>query len=118
MLTSIFSIVAALLPIAVNALESFKTISPTTGSLINAIGGATTAFASEVTVNGPSVTATTILAAISAALTVLKSELPTNGTASAVLLYITAIESAIAAGLAATSITSVDATKLAPVIAA
>jgi hypothetical protein len=117
-MTAILTIISALLPVVVQALEGFKAINPTVGNLITSIGSAGTVFATEVTANGSSITATTILAAIGAAVTVLQQELTGQPGAAAVLLYVAALDAAIQAGLSATTITSVDATKLAPVTAA
>lgn len=115
---SILAIISALLPVVVNALESFKTISPTIGNLITSVSSAGTVFATEVAANGSSVTATTVLAAIGAAVTVLQQELVNQSGTTAVLLYVAALDAAIQAGVSATSITSVDPTKLVPVIPA
>jgi hypothetical protein len=116
MITTIFTIISALLPVVLDELEKFKTISPTTGSLITGITGAASTFAATISSGTAStITAMSILTAISATLQVLKAELPTDGTATAILVYIAALESAVAAGLASTDITSVDATKLIPV---
>lgn len=112
-MNSILMIISALLPVVVNALEGFKTISPTVGNLITSIGSAGTAFATEVTSN--SVSATTILAAIGAAVTVLQQELTGQPGTASVLLYVAALNSAIQAGLAATTITSVNPAALTPV---
>lgn len=114
MITSIFTIISALLPVVVNALEGFKAISPTVGGLITAVGTAATTFTSEVTANGASITATTFLAAIAAVIPVLQAELAGSPNSTTVLIYIAALDSAIAAGLAATKITAVDPAQLQP----
>lgn len=121
-MNSIFGIISALLPIVTGALQGFKVISPTTGSLITSIEGAAQQFTETLTTPGAtataSITAASILGAIAAVLPVLRAELPTDGTASKVLLYITALEGAIVAGVAAANITEVDPTLLKPVEAA
>lgn len=108
----ILLIISAILPIVTTKLTQFKVISPTTASLINGIEGAATAFGTEVTANGSSVTATSLLAALNAALTVLQQQ---PGITSNALVLIAALTSAIQAGLTATAITAVDPTALAPV---
>ena len=111
----IFTIVSGILPIAIQELEQFKVISPQVGTLITGIEGAGAA-AVQALSSGPSgnvsVTATSLLAAISAAIQVLQTQTGLSPTA---LAIIAALDSAIAAGLAATNITSVDPTKLQPV---
>ena len=122
MISGIFGIIGALLPIVLNCLQGFKVISPTTGALITGVEGAaqtvTTALTTPGATGTPSATVLTVLGAISAALSVLKMELPADGSASKVLIYVTALESAIAAGVAAASITVVDPSQLKPVEAA
>lgn len=108
----ILLIVSALFPIVTAELQQFKVISPTTGALIDGIEGAATAFGTEVTANGSSVTATSLLAALNAALMVLQKQ---TGLSPDVLASIAALTQAIQAGLAATTITAVDPTALAPI---
>jgi hypothetical protein len=117
MITSIFTIISALLPILIQALQGAKILSPSIGGLITGIEGAASVVTQELTAPGatadPSITVNTLLAAISAGLQVLQTETTISPTT---LLIIAAVDSAIQAGLAAVaSITSVDPTKLQPI---
>lgn len=111
----IFLIISAILPIVTAELQQFKAISPSIASLINGIEGAGVAAVGALGTSAtgtPSITATSLLAAVAAGLQVLQTQttIPPN-----TLILISALNSAIAAGLAATNITSVDPTKLQPV---
>jgi hypothetical protein len=112
---SILSIVGALLPFAITELQQFKVLSPQLGNLITGIEGAAQAFISEFEGSSkttPSVTALALLSSISAAISVLQAQ---TNISPADLKITSALSAAIAAGIAASSITSVDTTKLLPI---
>jgi hypothetical protein len=108
----IFLIINALFPVLVGELQQFKVISPTTNGLVTGIEQAVSEFATVITGNTTAVTTTvtSLLAAIGAGVQVLRTQVPTLSPIT--LSIITATDSAIAAGLAASQITSVDPTKL------
>ena len=115
-MSSILLIISALLPILTSTLQSYKAISPTTGNLITGIEAAIAAVVSEFSTAGstatPSITATSLLTAIQAAVSVLQTQTTISPKD---LIIIAAVDSAIQAGLAASQITSVNPSTLAPI---
>jgi folate-dependent tRNA-U54 methylase TrmFO/GidA len=113
-MNSIFMIVSAILPFLLTELQQYKVVSPSLASLIEGIESAASAFASDITGKDGnlSITAAGLLAAISAAVSVLKTQTTISPVA---LSLITALDQAVAAGIAASNITSVDPTKLNPI---
>lgn len=115
---SILLIINALFPFVVDELQQYKVVSGPTGDLISGIERAASSFATEVTSASSgttlSVTATSLLAAVAAAVQVLQASTTISPKT---LSIIAAFNSAIAAGVAASSITVVDPTALKPIAA-
>ena len=106
----ILSIALALLPILIQELQQFKVISPTIGNLITGIETAATPLINDAATASP-VSATAILTAISGAVKVLQSQTTLSPTT---LLIVQTVDAAIASGLAASDIKTVDPTALTP----
>lgn len=113
------TLIGALLPFVLSELQSFKAISPSLSALITGIEGAASTLISEITATAqqaptaaPSVTVISLLAAINAAITVLQGQTTISPGGLAITK---AFGVAVSAGLAASGITSVDPTKLAPI---
>ena len=112
----ILTLISSLLPIVVTELQNLTGLSPAVGTLIDGLGTAATGLATTLT-SSPA-TAPAVLTALGATMTVLQTELAGNGQATNALIYLGAFDAAVQAGLAASKITAVDPTLLAPVVAA
>ena len=115
-MTLIMTLISALLPVVVGALQKVTGLSPATVSLIDGIGAAGATLTSTLT-SSPQ-TSTSVLAALGATITVLQSELAGNAGAPTALIYLSAFEQAVGAGVTAANITAVVPASLEPVAAA
>ena len=115
-MTLILSLISSLLPVVVAALQKVTGLSPSLATLIESLGSAGATLGATLTASPQ--TASSILAAFSATITVIQQELTGNTGATTALIYLGAFEAAVAAGLAASKITSVDPTQIQPVQAA